>query len=274
MVIRVNDSGRVTQAINTVKAQNHVHTLWLNTESLLCDLAIPEDNQMDNLPCYLEVPDFGPFRKWIFQVPQLRKLQVVVILPESAPESYRNLRILSSLGVPCGILFGESCPDWESLADLMCYYVYGKIPHAPIQPFHKIVSSYDPQKMIDFNDFYFNDPSLFLHIDTSGRVALSRKELENGDFILDDPQHIDEIETLPAYMQRVEAWRNFFLEPNRCALCTAWLICQGKFQAFTNGDKGCREFFTELLEAAEFYQEQKNRLDSNSKNSGCFQESD
>jgi hypothetical protein len=181
------------------------------------------------------------------------------MLPQDVPAAYRDLRILSSLLIPCGIVLREARPDWESLRELLSYAVYSQVPHAPIEPFHFVISNHASCKKIDFNSIYFDDPSRFLHIDKHGHVALSRKELDRGDHVLNDLERLGEIQNCPSYVYRLNAWRELFLKPNGCAYCPGWRFCLGKYEAFA--DNECQEFFNEWLEAAEYYQRKQAKPD-------------
>jgi hypothetical protein len=180
LVVRLNDPRIITHAIKVVREKNIIHSIWLHSNNSLSDLSLDEPENLEGVKLKIEVEELGEFREWIKIVPLLRELQSMVFLSETTPGSYRDLRILSSLNVPCGIIFGDKSPDWEALLDLMSYAVYGKVPHAPIQPFHYVISEYGPSKRTDFYSVYFENPSKFFHVDPMGRIAFSRKELEKG----------------------------------------------------------------------------------------------
>ena len=258
-VVRVESLDLIPHAIRVVQEKNHLHTFWLHTDVPLSDLPSHDLENTGAVPYYIEVRGLGNFQESIGKIRLLRSLNVMILIPEDAPGSYRDCKILSSLFVPCGIKFGSQNPAWDSLADLMSYFVYSKVPHAPIEPFHFVISNYDPQKRIDFNFIYFEDPSKFLHLDARGWIALSRKDLEREEFISTDLSQLDQIEDLPAFGQRLESWREFFLKPDGCAYCPGWRICLGKFEEGADKESGCKRFFSEWMDATEYYQVQKAR---------------
>lgn len=265
LVVRMDNPGLVNHAVKKVREKNNLNTIWLHLDAPLPRLDIAELEKSSTVPFYLEISGLGGFKESLEHIRSLRRLDVLVMLAEDAPGTYRDLKILSSLFVACGIKFGNRFPDWESLADLLSYSVYSKVTHAPIQPFHFIISNYDAQKRIDFAGTYYEDPSKFLHINTHGCIALSREELEKEEFISIDLEGLEEVMKLPAYIQRMEAWREYFLKPDGCAYCPGWRICLGKFEKYTGKESGCMTFFGELMEAADHYQEQKARLEAVSK---------
>jgi hypothetical protein len=262
IVVRVGSPDLVTKAVRVVQEHNNLYTCWLNSNASLSSLDITELEKSSNVPLYIEIAGLGNFRESIEHVRLLRNLDALVMLPEDAPGTYRDLKILSSLFVPCGIIFRNQCPDWESLADSISYYYYNKVPHAPIQPFHFVISNYSPQKRIDFNSVYFDNPSRFLHIDIHGHIALSKTGLEKGELISIDLEDLDNVINSPSFTQRADAWREFFLKPDGCAYCPNWRICLGKFAGSTDKESGCMIFFSELMDAAENYQEKKANIEA------------
>ncbi|MFB3886404.1 MAG: hypothetical protein ACE144_14360 [Thermodesulfobacteriota bacterium] len=257
LVVRMDNLDLVDHAVRKVQERNSLHTVWLHLDAPLSEMDIRELGESSAVSFYLEITGIGDFGKSIDQIRSLRKLNVFVMLAEEMPGTRRDLKILSSLFVPCGITFGNRRPDWESLGDLLSYSVYTKAPHAPIQPFHFVISNYDVQKRIDFAGVYFEDSSRFLHIDTEGSIALSRKELERREFISKDLGQLDHIENHPSYHRRLESWREFFLKPDGCAYCPGWRICLGKFEESPDKESGCMKLFDEWMEAAEYYQEER-----------------
>lgn len=259
LVLRLEDLDAVTDTVRAVREHCGLAALWLRPEAPLSDLSLSGLGGIGDVPVYLEVPSLGPFREWLGQVAPLRRQRFHIALPEEAPSAYRDLRILSSLHVSCGIVFGERQPDWESLADLMAYALYTKVPHAPIEPFHFVVSRYEPDDRVDFGRVTFEDPSRFLHIDVEGRIALSRKELERGEFVAETPEQLDGAAVSDAVRQRQEAWRELFLAPGPCASCPGFRLCLGKFLGFAPANSGCRDFFVEFMEAVEARQERNGK---------------
>jgi hypothetical protein len=261
LVLRMNAPDLITHAVKVVQEKNSLYAIWLHGDLPLSKLDVTELEKSNKMQFYLEVTGLGDFRDSIGNIRSLRKLDVLVILAEDAPGTYRDLKILSSLFVPCGISFRNQQPNWESLADLMAYSIYNNPPHAPIEPFHFVISNYDPLKRIDFGSVYFEDPCRFLHIDTRGRIALSREEMERESFLSSDLEALDRVNGFPSYIQRTEAWREFFLKPDGCAYCPGWQICLGKFAGTEDKESGCMKFFGELMEAVDHCYERKKPKD-------------
>ncbi len=259
LVVRVDSASLLFDAVRAAQRNNILLAVWIEGAAPLADLDLSGLETMRSTAIYLKVDGFGSFRDWITQVPILRMLSVLVFVDANVSNGSRDLRILSSLGVPTGIRFCEELPDWESLADLMSYSVYGKVQHAPIQPFQYIIDTFGPAKNMEFGDVFLENPSKFLHVDRNAQVFLSRSELEEGKAGLCGIDSVDEVYAMKPYVERVNSWREFFLKEDGCAYCPVWRLCLGKFERFTGHDQGCRNFFSELLEAAEYHHEKKSQ---------------
>jgi hypothetical protein len=172
--------------------------------------------------------------------------------PADTTENHTSCRILSSLGLATGLSFTAVEPNWDSLCDLMTYSIYGKMRHAPIEPFQFLISSYDPKERNSWDTVWFDDPEKALHISCDGNIALTRRHLLAGTFVSDQLGDIPDIAEIPAYQEHQESWREFFLKDYGCAFCPAWRVCLGRFEGVcSDAENGCRKFFMELLEAAE-----------------------
>ncbi len=82
---------------------------------------------------------------------------------------------------------------------------------------------------------------------------MSRRDLEQGQFIEWDIEKLDAVADLPAYQSRREAWRETFLKKDECSFCPAWRICLGKFGSIPGSRPACEKFFMECLDAAEHH---------------------
>ena len=165
------------------------------------------------------------------------------MLNEDHSNTYRDLLILSSLKVHCGIKFGPRPPDWEALTDLATYFVYGKSEHAPIQPFQYVVSNYAPDRYVNINHVYFNDPSRFIHIGKNETLAVSEKELAEGNILAQGLDQLESLPNRPEYQERLQEWRKHFLDSSTCSSCPAWRLCLGNFDSHISPEMSCRDFF-------------------------------
>ncbi|MBF0465763.1 MAG: hypothetical protein HQK88_09965 [Nitrospirae bacterium] len=234
LVIRYDAFSEIIAVANAVNENNRLHCIMINYPKKLDSLTIYEEYA--DIPIALYTPGIGEISDFIKKIKMFRKLNIRVFLPESDSETFSGLRILSSLGIACGIVFDRKNPDWESVNDLMHYAVYGMVSRGQIEPFGYLLLNYERGKYIDYGAVYFNDPERYFHISSFGILSL--------------------------FHERLLSREDFFLKPEGCAYCQGWRICLGKFPDSSNQKYGCQKLFVDVLEAAEYYYK-KRTSDSN-----------
>ena len=260
LCVRVNTPQEIIAAANDVRAHNNLFCVICDSKIPIEEIDIGED--WENTPIALMAPSVGRFRNISKKLELLRKLNLRVYLPCNE-KNLTGVRLLASVGIPTCIVFNvDHTLDWDALADLMTYALLGGAQHAPIEPFQTIANSYrqTSRRGEDWGRVYFEDSSRYLHIDVTGKIALSHRELLAGDFIADDLSKLDSLEIKEAIEDRMNMWRNLFLENHFCARCSAWRICRGKFSKGKTEPNGCVNFFDEMADIVEQY---RNKLKSN-----------
>lgn len=211
---------------------------------------IPFDKKWHGIPISLFVPDVGNFKKFANHINIMRELKIHIFLPAENKKNLIYCRILSSLGITCYLVFGQKAPDWNLLADLMVYSIAGYIYHAPIEPFNFISKEYSPEKNISWGHLYFNDPLVYLHVDSKGRVALSHESLIKEDFIEENLEVLNNPVLNEKYRKGINKWRMFFVSNHKCTFCKGWKICHGRL-LFDNTTRDCSLFINEMIEIIE-----------------------
>ncbi len=214
----------------------------------LQDVFLPAD--WKEIPLAIMAPSMGTFRNLAAKLDSWRDFNLCIYLPAAIAADQTSLRILSSLGIRTCALLGTGNNDWESLADLMTYAVLGQSRHARIEPFSYIADHYAPDANLDWGAVYFDDPRQFLHLDETGRVALSRAELEKGEFVAQRLAEIGVAADFPAIQKRTRSWTEYFLNNHPCSVCAGWKVCQGRFSASLPVSNGCSAFFREMIDVA------------------------
>lgn len=252
--IRVDRCEDIIEAALAANQYNvRLRCLLVDSEIPLANIPFRED--WSKIPLAVYVPSLGRFRRFADQIEILRHLNIRVYIPTSSIESYAHLRILSSLGINTAIVFDDGYLDWEELNDLMIYSVFGFVGHSPIEPFAFIIRNYKITEALNFAGVYFDDPATFLHIDGNGNAALTRRKfLDNDVFPLDPDNPFAGVYTRELRKYRA-AHKEFFLKEEGCAYCPGWRICLGKFSHLKEKGARCGEFFSDLLDAVERYQE-------------------
>ncbi len=245
-----HDVARIDDCVHQSGA--HLHCIWLTVNAPLS--AVPLGDEWGSAPVSLYVEESGTIRALRGKLKMLSRLNVKVFLPSDGSESFTSLRILSSLGIACGISFNGSVTDWEALSELIHYAIYGRVEHGPIEPFHSVISCYQASKITDFSSVYFNNPRQFLHCDGSRRTALTAGHLNDGIYIGSFPEVLTNVEEQAQYREYCNAWRSTFLTFSECACCVGWRVCGGAFRDYREAHPACSGLMSDLLEGAEFYQ--------------------
>lgn len=246
-VDRLEDISRA--AADAQRLQVLLHCVKVRLSAPLA--SIPFQEAWRAVPLALFVPSLGRVRDLAKLLPVVRLLNLRVYLPAGRAESFTAIRILSSLGVETAVDFFDDPPLWELASDLAGYALLGLAPRAPIEPFQLLSTQYRPDGATDFGAVYFDDPSRYLHLDESGRVAVSAAELAAGRFLAEDAALPEKPEDAPGYSTYVNRWRSIFLEPDGCAYCEGWRVCRGRYASQARHDQSCRGFFSELMDLVE-----------------------
>jgi hypothetical protein len=236
---------------------NRLDCIRLEFPGPLTDL--PFSDSWIGIPVVACVQSIGEIARLAEKLPLLQSLSLQVYFYSEIPGSYRAARILSSLMIASGIVLAKNNIDWTLLDDLMHYAVYGKVKHAPIEPFEYMISHYSPTGLTDFQTIYLENPSQFLHCNENGELALSRAALLKNDFVAT----LKELDTFLAdgrYQNLITRKADFFfLQDPECLSCPAWRVCLGTFRNGGKDMQGCKEFSSDLMEAAEYAQEREKK---------------
>ncbi|MFZ2446696.1 MAG: hypothetical protein WAW37_10090 [Syntrophobacteraceae bacterium] len=256
VAVRVTDPAQAARAAECVWASgNSLFCVIAESGSPFCDIEL--DRDLKDIPLAVMAPSMGKFRQLAKRIEMLREFDLRVYLPCADPENIRGLRILSSVGVHGCAVIEKGMKTWDELADLMTYAVLERVPHASVEPFTFIASNYDPFSPADWGFFHFDDPKRFLHLDTAGRVALSRADLAEGRFVAPDISEIPGPELLLPVQDRTQARRSYFVGLHPCACCPGWKLCLGKFEV--PGERGCSAFFSEMVDVARRFKARNSR---------------
>lgn len=260
LAIRLTDADLVSSAAESVrKSGNGLFCIILEMDKPLD--AVKLGIGWGELPIALVVPSVGKFRGVARMLDQLKKLKVRVYLPCNR-NNLGSIRLLASVGISCCVTFDGSPVDWEELADLMTYAVLERTPHAPIEPFLYIAKHFEPLSRTDWGAVYFEDPLRFLHLDTEGRVALSRKDIAAKNYISTGVEKIGPETDFPVAADRLEGWREHFVKNSSCSTCPGWRVCLGRCYQEHEDVARCSSFFSEMIRVAQLFQKGRKAEDS------------
>jgi hypothetical protein len=251
VVVRVPSLEALDRAVEAVEqAGVLLHCAAVESRHPLGLLTLQD--RWEHIPIALAVPSLGRVREVVRLTPLIRRMNIRVMVPADSAENLTGLRILASLGVACTAAAGSGRIPWVQWTDLATYALLGLAPHGPVEPFDYLAAHYDPNKRTDFRGVWFDDPARFVHMDGSGRFALSAAELAAGQFAGTTPEDLDSLDGSETYRDRLDAWRHVFLLKDGCASCPGWRICLGAFEA--SGSEGCRAALAEVLDLVERHQ--------------------
>ena len=235
----------------TVERENKLHCITLDADTL-SEMAFPEE--WKHIPLSVRSKGIDSFQDFCPLIPILRQSNVRILIDSSIPSSYTDIRILSSLGIPSGIVISKQT-DWGLLTDLMTYSIYTKAKHATIEPFNYIANNYSPKHTIDFNAVYFDTHEKYIYLGKNMEVYLGLNDFKQNRNVVSE---LDNIASSEAYMLKSNELDNFFLKTDGCAYCSGWKICTGKYQDIKS-ESGCRNFFNDMIDASEFHQNKKKK---------------
>lgn len=261
LVIYAQELCDIPRIIQEVQTPTIIHAIVY--ENLFCSLAsIDIDSSWGNTPIILRIGRIGQYRDIANKLEQLKSLNVMIVLPADSSQSYRDVQILSSLGIHSGIDFTNGCHTWESFKDLLAYAFYGRMHHADIEPFTSMSTHYCGMNYVSPDIMSFYNPERYIHIDNNGNVAFSREQLKNGDFFDSGWDILPNISSHPAIKEESHKWQQLFIENHTCTYCPAFRVCKAFFMGQSENGS-CQDGMMDLLEAIEFKKvEQSNRIQS------------
>lgn len=247
LVLNVRNPEHVMVAWDVAQQDgNRIHLIRLLVSDTIADMDFPSEWQ--GIPLAIETPGIGTFRLLIAKLADIRRLNVRFCLSLDRPETCRDAQLLASLGLATSVTFGSQEPDWDALANLMVYALLGPAAHAPVGPFDFFLDHYGQESCLSAASADFNDPSRYLHMNSSGDIAFSDEELLNGCYINGNLENLGDVMEHPDYRLRLTRWRDVFVEMNECTTCSGWSVCMGCVRAITPDKSRCRRFHEELLD--------------------------
>lgn len=251
LVVLVDSIEEAVPAFAKWSSENRVFCVEAREEKPLGEIEL--SNELKVIPLALYLKDGGSPKTVIEKAGEYRETNISLFLTAHNPENFTLLQILSSLDVSCGVYIEDAAKpvDWDRMNDLMYYSAYSQAHHAPIEPFEYTLSHYDPQEYTCFTTPWFENPKRFFYIDGNENIALSRKSLEEGDFIASGIPSLNSMDENEKYNEKLTWWTKQFMDHQKCASCPAWRVCGGAFFSICERDPKYFQFFSDLLEAAE-----------------------
>lgn len=229
---------------NYLFCQQHNHV-----DAFVLDLPLSSLSQIDfnemwekiNSPLVLNAYNLGDLDSVFHHLELLKKLEMRIFLSSDLKENYYGLKILSSLGIDCGLHIREKSINDELLTDLVSYYYMSPVPHAKIEPFDYIATRITDEKNLSFNHVYFRDDNCYLYIDEELKLYSS----ETGEYVCLLSEYDEEKEYEQNVSQKMETYYSHFLDLDKCCKCSAFRICSGMMNGLLTN---CEETMSACLE--------------------------
>ena len=243
IVVIFHDVASLMQNYLSCQQQNHVDAFLLDMPlSSLSQIDFNEMWEEINSPLVLRVYNIGDLDSVFHRLELLKKLEMRVFLSSTFEDNYYGLKILSSLGVDCGlhIQHGKPISD-ELLTDLASYYYMSPVPHAKIEPFDYIATRITDEKNLSFNHVYFKDDSYYTFLDEELKLHSS----ETCKYICLLSEYDEEKEYEQSVSQKMDTYYSHFLDLDKCSKCNAFRICSGMMDGLL---ANCEETMSACLE--------------------------
>jgi hypothetical protein len=228
---------------------NRLRAIWLQWDGALSD--VPFRGEWERVPVALYARRLGRFSDFMAVRRRLQQLDVRVFLSAHEDSAATELKILASIGVSCGVHFGDEPIDWDRINDLMHYALYSRTSHAPVEPFRYAATTYDPARFADLARVYFDSPDAYLHVDRDRNVALTASDLARGRFVGHGIDALEAIQANGVAKEHARRWQIHMLRRDRCSFCIAFRLCVGLFAYQRDRGDGCERFFADLMDAVE-----------------------
>ncbi len=236
------------------KALN-VDSIWLRSHAPVSDLDVAVNGQ--KIRIVVEADSLGDMPTLVKRLDELVAENVTFLFSPANSDNCLASQILASLGVRAGVDMLEGDVDWEAVSDLACYALYSKSRRAPVEPFDWTAWAYHENRYrrVSFGEFFLSSPGKFLHLAPDGRVALNPRDLKREIFLCDNVASLHESLHSDAYRMAESESFGHLADQDDCAYCPGWRLCGGQFKEERVATHRCSKFFTELLEAVEFYEQ-------------------
>lgn len=194
-------------------------------------------DEWSQIPLIINAYNIGNYDSFFHKVNSIRHLNVRIYLSSKSPNVYTDLKILSSIGIDCGIQLEDNCKiDDDKLLDLASYYYMSPARHATIEPFEFILRHLRDESNESFGSVYFDNPLQFLEVHSCEDVINDQLE---DDFDI-----------------RMQVYYNHFMDLDDCSKCPAFKICN---HAMESKLTSCSTTMNEIFEYAEL----RNNMNSN-----------
>lgn len=197
--------------------------------------------EWSQIPLIIRAHNIGNYDLFFHKVNAIKHLNARIFLSSKSQTVFTDLKILSSLGIDCGIQIEDNVKiDDEKLLDLASYYYMSPVRHATIEPFEFILRHLRDESNESFSTVYFENQLQFLKISSAEDVVLEESEEKEFDV-------------------KMDTYYKHFMELDNCSKCPAFKICNRQMESKLNA---CSVTMNEIYEYAELRNDMNNNQDT------------
>lgn len=203
----------MAQRLNSGERDREDYSFLDSSDKMLSEVVL--ENTLKDFHGDIRVAGVGDIIEVMHNVDMLRDADMRIFLQADKPENYSFLKVLSSLGVSCGLwIDAKTKAIDERIVDLAAHHFMSPAPHASIEPFEFIITHIDDELNLSPLDMY-----------------------DKWEKACDG--------TATDFDAKLSAYYSHFIELDQCSKCKAFRICRGTLKDILND---CEQTMGEVLD--------------------------
>lgn len=246
VIPRLSNWEDIDLAYSTASRTNRVFCIWVDMPyTSLSDLSF--QCAREDVPIVLHIYNLGDTYVALSKLEDIKRLNLRIFLNSSRKENLVSLKILSSLGIDCGVLMNAGQIDDEAFVDLASYVYLSQVPHASVEPFDYIWRNLQQDSNLDFSTVFFENPGKYIYVNESLDFSYTLDDLKKGQFV-GNMGRIDIVDFEADFKSKLSTYYSHFLSLDECSKCPAFKVCNRKMMGSFSD---CKSVFSSLFEYAE-----------------------
>lgn len=238
LIVNIDSLSSLEMVYRDVIRNNQVIAIVVNLPYTSIS-TIDYKTEWEQIPLVIKAYNIGNYNEFFSKIEFIRQLNIRVYLSNTSDTVCTDLKVLSSLGVDCGILIEDNhIMEDDKLLDLASYCYMSPAAHATIEPFEYILRHLSDENITNFNAVYFRDPLLYTEVNT-----------------VEDATMFESITSEDDFREKMDCYYKHFMDLDECSKCAAFKICNHQMK---NKLEDCKKTMNEIYEFAECRNELNN----------------
>lgn len=243
IIVKTDTLEQIESQYSESQRNNIVMAMWVSLPFTSIS-NIEFKQEWAQIPIIIYAYNIGNYGLLFSKVDIIRSLNIRLYLSNESETVFTDLKIMSSLGVNCGLYMKQGIKmNDDSFLDLASYYFMSPVAHATIEPFAFILRHLTVEKNEGFENVYFQNSLYFANVN-------SNTDLEKLD--LDDDER---------FSVKLQDYYKHFIELDACSKCVAFKICNRKMMSQLDN---CQTTMAEVYEYAELRNEMNRQIEPQS----------